>query len=525
MGDNLPPGANPDVWQRYVTAYAQMPDWAPQGRVIADTGFRPHPDGFSFFNTGKPDAVNNAVFGTPLSGPKNLDANTMRDLMGKRVCVERRATGPCTLTPAARQYMQSTNASMAGGHCFGFASTASELFDRSLRPEQFQPGATRTYDLTLQERVSRQIARNMAAQYSMDLVQDYRLRPTEVVETLKRGLTPGNTPYTLFLLWNGGGHAVTPYALHDRGDGQYDVAIYDNNYPDAERAVRINTRTDKYQYLVSTNPGEPPTIANKVIGLVPVSEIAKKQSCPFCASANKTTVTITPVKSKVPIKTHIRDLDGKRIKGVKVRKPAEPWQPGEPWLFPTYTVPAKQGFVVVIDGRKSRKDLDVNVLSATGSFTIGTSQATVPARGIAATGVDPSTGVVVYTVAKGSKQAADVGRLAFVETLPASSVEVQARTGGASSDFLVGRLRQKQARVELYTESRRAATSRVAAALTFEAGGQAVTVQARTKARVPGNGKLVLDYAKWTAKTPKRLTAYIKVGSRTRSVPVKVMLP
>ena len=520
MGDNLPPGANPAVWQRYVTSYQAMPDWAPQGSIVADTGFRPHPNGFGFFNTGVPDAVNNAVFGTPLSGPKNLDAEAMRDLMGKRVCLERRAEGPCTLTSAARQYMQSTNADMAGGHCFGFATTAAALFDRTLRPEQFQSGITRTYDLSLQEPISREIARNMAAQYSMDIAENYRLKPTQLVKVLKRELRPGAAPYTLFLLWDGGGHAVTPYALYDRGDGQYDVGIYDNNYPDAERAIHIDTKKDKYQYLVGTNPNAAPTIANKVIGLVPVSEIAKRQACPFCPGTNATTVTLTPVKTKVPITTRITDLNGKRIKGAKVRRPVDPWQPGQLWQFPTYEIPAKQDFVVTIDARKSRKDLRLGVLAATGDFTIGASGATVPARGVAAAGLDPAKGVVVYTIAKGKRSSADLGRLAFVQNFPSSNVQVAAtpKTGG----FLIGRMRQQQSRVEVFTPGKRSAKSAVAAQLEFEKGGQAVQVEAIAKARIPGDGKLVIDYAKWQPKSQQGLRAYVTTAGQRKPVKVQI---
>lgn len=389
IGDNLPPDADPTVWRNYVEGYREAPDWSPRGTIVADTGFRAHPDGFSFFNNGVPDQFNNALFGSPLKGPKNLDAEAMRSLMGKRVCAEKAATGPCTLTLAAQQWMDSANESMAGGHCFGFASTAAELFGKMLSPEQFQAGVTRTYDLGLRTPISRQIARNMAAQFTMNVL-DYRTSPRQAVNLLKRSLSAGSVPYTLFILWSGGGHALTPYAVFDRGDGKYDIGVYDNNYPDADRAIRVDTVKNTYEYLVMTTPDGEPEIAKGVIGLVPTDVIAQRQSCPFCPGANETTVQLKPVKTRVPIKTRLTDLDGKKIKGAVVNKPTNPWRPGQRWEFPTYVVPKKQDFIVTINARRSKVPVRTNVLAVTGQFTVGTRGATIPARGWAPSGWCPS---------------------------------------------------------------------------------------------------------------------------------------
>ncbi len=521
-GDNLPPGANPTIWSRYVQNYSQSPDWSPQGSVVADTGFRAFPDGFSFFNTGVPDSSNNALFGTPLSGPANLDAVQMRDLMGKRVCVERSATGTCTLTPAAKLWMDSANESMAGGHCFGFATTAAELFNRNLRPDQFQPGVTRTYDLALAEPVEREIARNMAAQYMMDIGKRYIMRPKAVVEMLKTSLTAASTPFTLVMFWPGGGHAITPYALYDRGEGQYDVAVYDNNYPDAARAVRIDTQADTFQYLVGTNPNAAPTIASQSIGLVPVSEIAKKQDCPFCSNAKDTTVTLSPVKSRVRLKTKVVGMNGKRIPGVKVRKPTNPWSPGDKWEFPTYVVPGGKRFVIVVDATKRTKPVALNVNASTGAFVIGTDNAVIPARSAAGVGLIPRKGLVVYT-ATGAGAGARLGRLAFADTMPGSSVIVAARAGSKDSPYLVGRIRHKQAQVVVFNPQGRKSQARATAALSFpNEDGQAVQVLAQLQTKLPAKARLVVDYAKWSPKKPKGVRAYvIQSGERTR-VPVKL---
>lgn len=515
IAGNLPPGANPTAWQNYVEGYSREPDWSPQGTIVADSGFRAFPNGFSFFNTGVPDDFNNEVFGSPLAGPPNLDANTMRDLMGKRVCLENSDIGPCTLTLAGRQWMQATNASMSGGHCFGFAATAADIFNKALIPAQFQPGAVSTYDLQLQEPISREIARNMASQYTFDVMR-YKMSPRNIVNTLKASLTPGNMPFTLFIFWSGGGHALTPYALYDKGSGLYDVAVYDNNYPDAGRAIRIDTVKNTYEYLVMTNPNGKPEIAKEIIGLVPSDVIMAKQACPFCAAANATTVQLTPVRSRVEIKTRITDLDGKKIKGVVVNRPTNPWKPGEKWEFPTYTVPRKQDFIIQVRNVRNPKPVATSLLATTGQFTIGTQDAVVPARGVAALGLIPEKGIVVYG---SSGNRSELGGLLFVDEGPSSSVQVVGRTRSTGDQFLLGRFNEKNKQVVLFTPSKKPTLAR-SAAMFQDSSGQLVS--AAISANIPRNGKLVIDYARWSTQRPKAIKAYVQGGGEMR--PVKVVV-
>lgn len=516
IGDNLPPGADPAVWRNYVDGYREEPDWSPRGTIVADSGFRAHPDGFSFFNSGVPDVFNNAMFGTALSGPKNLDAQQMRSLMGRKVCAEKTATGPCTLTLAAKQWMDSANESMAGGHCFGFASVAAELFGKTLTPGQFQPGATRTYDLALRPPISRTIARNMAAQYAMDVMQ-YKLSPRQTVNLLKRTLTPGSVPYTLFIFWRGGGHAITPYAVFDRGEGQYDIGVYDNNYPDADRAIRVDTKANTYEYMVMTNPNGSPDIASEVIGLVPTSVIAAQQKCPFCPGANETTVQLKPVKSQVPIKTRLTDLDGKKIKGAVVNKPTNPWQPGQRWEFPTYVVPKKQDFIVTIDARRSKVPVRTDLLAVTGQFAVGTRGATIPARGAGAVGLVPERGLIVYGANKGSA----LGSLTFVDSRPTLEVQVKASAQSAGESFLLGQLNERSKKVVLFTPDGGAGSARATASLLFlAADGAPVEVRARVATALPRKARLVVDYASWGPKDRSGVDAFIKRKGKRTPVPV-----
>ena len=102
------------------TAHAAAP-------LVADNGFRPTTDGYSFENYGNEERY------------RNLTVVEMRRLFGDAVCVPGTSGTACRLSPVARQWMESANEAMAGGHCMGFAVT-SQLFHRRVG-DPFGPAA------------------------------------------------------------------------------------------------------------------------------------------------------------------------------------------------------------------------------------------------------------------------------------------------------------------------------------------------------------------------------------------------
>src|SRR5207248_1298258 len=67
--------------------------------TVADNGFRPDPNGFSFENYGND------------SGYANLGPAEMQKLFGPGVCVN--TQNGCTLTPPAQQWMNEQNSGMS----------------------------------------------------------------------------------------------------------------------------------------------------------------------------------------------------------------------------------------------------------------------------------------------------------------------------------------------------------------------------------------------------------------------------
>src|SRR5690606_7302930 len=86
----------------------------------------------------------------------------------------------------------------------------------------------------------------------------------------------------------GGGHAVTPYAIEDRGDGIKWILIYDNNHPGVPRAIEVDTAADTWSYEAATNPDDDPSLytgdaTTHTLMLTPLSARLQPQNCPFCA--------------------------------------------------------------------------------------------------------------------------------------------------------------------------------------------------------------------------------------------------
>lgn len=524
-GSNVPAAAKPDQWADYVERVEQanrIVDYSSvSGTLVADSGFRPFSDGFSFFNPSKPDTVNASVFGTRMAGPKNLDAEQMRDLIGKRVCVERRATGPCTLTLSARQWMRRINAGMATGHCYGIASTASMIHANQLTPSLFRPGASTTYDLQLAEPISRVIARNQAQQYTNPVIGiRSQMKPSAIVARLREDLQPGKPLPVLGMVGDIGGHAVTPYALYDKGDGRFDIAIYDNNYPDFRRVVRMDTVRETAEYAFFTNPNTTQAASTlAAVSLIPLADITGKQPCPFCGSKNiDPTVILSPVVSKVPLKAKVVDLDGRKLKGVEVIPPTNPWQPGQPWQFPTFVVPRGEDFLVKINAKKSRRNLSVSAAASAGQFTYQVTKARVPAGTVATLGFSFESGVLGYT----SKDPR-LGIVSFVDQLPdGSNTVVSSVPGKSSGKAIVAVIDEKRKRVGLADYRLRATKVKGEALHQYLDGNQVGMLKASVKTRLPRDAVLWIDSKRWSGDHPRGIRAFVQSETGTKRVKVKV---
>lgn len=218
----------------------------PLGPNSVTSGFDPTVDAFSFANYGGDlDAI-------------DLTPAEMQRMFGDDVCTN--LVDGCTLSPPARQWMEQMNKYMMGGRCEGMAVLSSLFYFGLSDPAPFGADAVNELEIVGNELLQREIAYWWATQAtypaSSQAVQD---SPSQVLDTLIESFGQGpdateSWSIGIFKRDGTGGHAVTPYAVEDAGDGIYKVFVYDNNYPSQGRVLTIDRNADTWQYEASTNP-------------------------------------------------------------------------------------------------------------------------------------------------------------------------------------------------------------------------------------------------------------------------------
>lgn len=246
--------------------------------IVADTGFRPETDGFAFPNYGNEN------------NPVNLTPDEMRRLFGDRV-VARLDGDRIILTPPARKWMEKQSAGMDGGHCEGLAVLSTLLHAKQVSLNSFggrSVSALREDDRALQTEIAYWFVTQMTSPASQGII---RGSPVEILEKLIEVLRPGATDtYTIGVYAPpgiGGGHAVTPFAVENKGDGVFHVLVYDNNHPGKTRRLIIDKNRNRWELLLSINPGvaEKPWFgdaSSQSLEIVPSAPRMLVQNCSFC---------------------------------------------------------------------------------------------------------------------------------------------------------------------------------------------------------------------------------------------------
>jgi hypothetical protein len=264
-----------------------VPNYQPTGQLIADNGFRPDKNGFPFQNYGNE------------GNPKNLGPAEMQALFGDQVCSSGSGDS-CQLTPPAQQWMDEQNAGMNGGHCEGFSVASIRLFKGSLKTDQFGSAAD-PFGLENNAGIQTEIAKAFVTQYFPSVLQaQVKGDPNSVLDKLTEALKSKSEYYTVGIYktdpntgQRSGGHAVTPYAVEDKGGGQQAILIYDNNYPGKTRAIMVDRNADTWSYTAQTNPNDPADeykgdAKTQTLELDPESPGEGQQACPFCQGEHST---------------------------------------------------------------------------------------------------------------------------------------------------------------------------------------------------------------------------------------------
>jgi hypothetical protein len=268
------------VPDEYATAgNVVIESYEPTGEIVADSGFRPQADGFSFENYGNDQR------------PTNLTNVSMQNLFGQEtVCLGGSSGTDCVLTPAAQAWMENANNAMSGGHCEGFSMAALRMYADKLQPDEY--GAARPVGLRIRgnDDLQATIAEHFMYQ-ALPSVLDNQVHgtPMDIVDALRASLSDGSEQYTLGIYKpdRTGGHAITPFAIEDRGDNQFAILVYDNNFPGATRAVEVDGNENTWSYVGGTNPKDLGQVYEgnadtNTLELDPLTPGIGEQPCIFC---------------------------------------------------------------------------------------------------------------------------------------------------------------------------------------------------------------------------------------------------
>jgi hypothetical protein len=275
-------------------------------KTLADTGFRPDRDGFAFQNQG----------GEYPRQPPILNENVMVKMFGDKACVDG-DTKDCTLTLPAAEWAHMVNKAMNGGRCEGMAVAALTFWKGIDKPES-------VWSMTNSTLEKKEATPFIAYYWTYQMVDPVRTEtmlarrkstPSSVADQLVKMFKAGELSTLAF--WNPrgrGGHAVTPYAVEDQGNGIQHIKVYDNNFPSKERIIVIDRNADTWRYdLAALNPDQPKmpwygdaTLRNLVV--IPLDLRLKKAACPFCRDASGAR-TVWPRASAVSI----ADQEGRKV--------------------------------------------------------------------------------------------------------------------------------------------------------------------------------------------------------------------
>jgi len=251
---------------------------APVDLGAADSGFRPGTNGFRFENYGN-EAVAN-----------NLTAAELQRMFGDQVCASL-SGGVCILTPPAKQWMKQVNEYMDGGHCEGMATLSLLMYYDQVSASGF--GGNVAYDLSLNnEPLQREIAYWWTTQ-SVFPAAAFRINesPNAVVDQLIKTYSEASPTdsWTIGIYKRdfSGGHAITPFAVEEQGNGIVHILVYDNNFPADTRALVVDRNANTWQYQASTNPNEPSELyegdaSSETLEIIPTSNRLGPQQCEFC---------------------------------------------------------------------------------------------------------------------------------------------------------------------------------------------------------------------------------------------------
>ncbi len=221
-----------------------------------DSYFRPISDGYQFNSQGwgAPE------WGSYPDSPANSDvipADLPQMFDSAWVCLS--SSDPCIVRPEAKRWLTMVLTKTNAGRCLGAAITAQRFFARLDQPPLFQTNIQNTYELLLGN-ARRNIVYYHVQQWTPDISSSTNFQfgqdLSSTINHIRQGLAGERTQIPTIAIApraSGAaatmGHAVTPYALTDRGNGRFIIDVYDNADPGKTgNFLEINTQMNEWIY-------------------------------------------------------------------------------------------------------------------------------------------------------------------------------------------------------------------------------------------------------------------------------------
>jgi len=282
------------------------------GKMCIDNGFRIKADDFSFANWGRSTEAD-----------ANVTIQTLVDLFGhSAVCVDGPST-ECVMRPTTVQKLEEWNNALAGGRCEGLATLSTRFLLRLDDPTAFNPSASRVAELQrgnqlLDSTIIYWWATQFLTEVSDRAATSRTKPPLQLVDDLIQGLANG-VGYTVGLYFGSSGHAVTPFAVTQRGNN-FIIHVYDNNFPGVRKEIVVNGSTNSWTYSAARAQPDGNSVdwtgTTGTFELTPMSSRKGPFKCSFCSTSATATDTVLTIASRDPAAagyTFITTRDGKRI--------------------------------------------------------------------------------------------------------------------------------------------------------------------------------------------------------------------
>jgi len=282
------------------------------GKICVDNGFRIKADDFSFSNWGR-----------SIEADANVTIQTLIDLFGhSAVCIGGPST-ECVMRPQTVQKLDEWNNALAGGRCEGLATLSTRFLLKLDDPTTFKPDATRVADLQrgnqlLDSTIVYWWATQFLTEVSDRAATSRTKTPLQLVDDLIQGLANG-VGYTVGLYFGSSGHAVTPFAVTQRGK-DFIIHVYDNNFPGVRKEIAVDGTTNAWAYSAARAQPDGNTIdwngSTGTLELTPMSSRKGPFKCSFCSTSTTAMDTVLTIASRDPAAAGyalITTRDGQRI--------------------------------------------------------------------------------------------------------------------------------------------------------------------------------------------------------------------